>query len=207
MKVSRWLTIGAALAGGAAIAAGAKWHRTWGATPEEAASSLPGDDLVQDPAFRSTRAITIDAAPEAIWPWLKQMGLARGGWYSYDKLLQIFWPLPARSATAIESQWQDLKEGDPVDLISTMIFRVGQLIPNEALVLVADENQRPMQPWVKSWAFVLKPLPGGATRLLIRETSGWDSLLVGALTAGTAWLWFIGTRRLLKNLKALVEAT
>jgi len=47
---------------------------TWGATEEEAGRSLPGDELLEDPAVVSTRAITIDAPPSAVWPWLVQMG-------------------------------------------------------------------------------------------------------------------------------------
>jgi hypothetical protein len=65
----------------------------------------------------------------------------------------------------------------------------------------------PLQPWAKSWAFVLEPLAGGATRLLVRERSVWCRKWVGLLTTGTNWLWFLATRRQLKNLKALVEAT
>lgn len=60
------------------------WQLTWGALPEEVSRRLPGDDLVPNPTFNATRAITIAAPPERIWPWLVQAGLTRGGWYSYD---------------------------------------------------------------------------------------------------------------------------
>ena len=59
---------------------------TWGATPEEVSRQLPGDDLVQRPTFNATRAISIAAPPEAVWPWLVQVGTTRAGWYSYDLL-------------------------------------------------------------------------------------------------------------------------
>jgi hypothetical protein len=62
------------------------WQLTWGATPEEVSRALPGDDLVTRPTFNATRAITIAAPPEEIWPWLIQVGLTRAGWYSYDIL-------------------------------------------------------------------------------------------------------------------------
>jgi hypothetical protein len=94
-----------------------------------------------------------------------------------------------------------------VELILPMMFQVGEIVPNEYLLLVADENQQPLQPWVKTWVFALKPLEGGSTRLLVRETSAWSSWLVGAATACTGWLWFWGTRRQLKNIKALAEAS
>jgi hypothetical protein len=62
-------------------------HRvlTWGATRDEAAARLPGDELLEDAAGVATRAITIDAPASAVWPWLAQMGPApRGGAYTYD---------------------------------------------------------------------------------------------------------------------------
>src|SRR5215468_4132260 len=51
-----------------------KWHRTWGATRAEVVAPMPGDDLLPHAQYRCTRAITIQAAPEAVWPWLVQVG-------------------------------------------------------------------------------------------------------------------------------------
>ena len=45
---------------------------------------LRADRLVPDAIFRSTHAITIDAPPEQVWPWIAQMGAGRAGWYSWD---------------------------------------------------------------------------------------------------------------------------
>src|ERR1700693_2913735 len=60
------------------------WQLRWGATDEEVACAMPGDDVVQSPTFNATRAVTIQARPEEIWPWLVQIGCKRAGWYSYD---------------------------------------------------------------------------------------------------------------------------
>ena len=60
------------------------WHLRWQTTSEEAAKPMPGDDLIANPGIRLTRAITIEAPPAAVWPWLVQMGYRRAGWYSYD---------------------------------------------------------------------------------------------------------------------------
>jgi hypothetical protein len=62
------------------------WYNRWGVTEEEAARSLPGDELVPDPRLGYTRAITIQTPPERVWPWLIQIGQGRGGLYSYDGL-------------------------------------------------------------------------------------------------------------------------
>ncbi|MGB6335908.1 MAG: hypothetical protein WBG96_09905, partial [Thermoanaerobaculia bacterium] len=62
------------------------WARTWGATDEEIDRSMPGDDIVEGPIFDATRAVTIGASREEIWPWLVQMGYLRAGFYSWDQL-------------------------------------------------------------------------------------------------------------------------
>lgn len=61
------------------------WQEQWGATDEEAALALPGDELLAEPATQLTRAITIDAPRSEVWPWLVQLGADRGGFYTYDR--------------------------------------------------------------------------------------------------------------------------
>jgi hypothetical protein len=60
----------------------------WGSTAAERAMKMPGDAWLEGgpPArMAMTRAITIDAPPDMVWPWLEQTG--RGaGWYSIDLL-------------------------------------------------------------------------------------------------------------------------
>ena len=63
-----------------------KWHMRWGATDAEVAAVMPGDDLEPKATVRATRAITIAAPPEAVWPWIVQIGFGRAGFYSYDLL-------------------------------------------------------------------------------------------------------------------------
>jgi hypothetical protein len=84
---------------------------SWGATAEEAARPLPGDDLLQSADIVATRAIRIDAAPSAIWPWLVQIGPGRGGAYTYDWIENLF-GLNMHSADQIHAEWQNLKVGD-----------------------------------------------------------------------------------------------
>ncbi len=83
------------------------WHLRWMASDEEVNRSLPGDDLVPHPTISLTRAITIEAPPAVVWPWLVQMGYRRAGWYSYDRFdndgVQVRQILP---------QFQELHIGD-----------------------------------------------------------------------------------------------
>jgi hypothetical protein len=58
----------------------------WGATAEEVRRPFPGADLVPGGSRSATMAVTIDAPPSRVWPWLVQMGVDRGGWYSWDRL-------------------------------------------------------------------------------------------------------------------------
>ena len=94
-------------AAGVGIARVARWRRTWGIDPSEAAKPLPGDDLVPVSTAIETRGITIDAPPDAVWPWLVQMGFGRGGWYSYDQL-----DMGGTSAVTLNPEWATLATGD-----------------------------------------------------------------------------------------------
>ena len=60
------------------------WQLRWGATDEEVNRSLPGDEVLETPEFDATRAITVRASPEEVWPWIVQMGDRRAGFYAYD---------------------------------------------------------------------------------------------------------------------------
>ena len=63
-----------------------RWQLRWGATEEERDAALPGDDLIANPDLLATRAITMSAPADQIWPWIAQLGQGRGGFYSYDAL-------------------------------------------------------------------------------------------------------------------------
>lgn len=76
------------LIGFAAVSALLPWGMGWGSTPAERDRAMPGDDYLSGgPRTRvaMTRAISIEASPEKVWPWIAQLG--RGaGWYSIDWL-------------------------------------------------------------------------------------------------------------------------
>ena len=82
----------------------------WGATGDEISGPIPGDDLVPDATLVATRSITLDAPPADVFPWLRQMGFGRAGWYSYDWIDN----LGRRSATRIHPEWQTVQARDPV---------------------------------------------------------------------------------------------
>ena len=139
------------------------WHIHWGATPGEIARSWPGDSLVQAPQEVSTRAITINARPGHIWPWLAQMGNGRGGLYSYDWLDQLFGVLDHPSADTLIPRFQQLEAGDTIPIGAAGGWPVAIARPNEFLLL--DIRQAGAH---VTWLFALDSLSPFQTRLVMR---------------------------------------
>jgi hypothetical protein len=86
------------------------WQLRWGATDDEVRRPMPGDELVTRPTFNATRAVTVQAPPSLIWPWIVQIGFGKAGWYSYDLLDNFGRP----SAKRIIPELQHLQPGDVV---------------------------------------------------------------------------------------------
>ncbi len=141
----------------------------WGATDEEVEKRLPGDELESPMGYRptSTRAITIDAPPDEVWPWLVQMGSGRAGFYSHDWVERLLFVTygEGRSATRIHPEWQELRVGDRVPYSRFNTVPVTMIDPQRCLV--AGE-------WL-----VLEPTANGSrTRLIARTRGGWLEPLV-----------------------------
>ncbi len=89
------------------------WQLRWGATDAEVARQMPGDEEVKTPTFNATRAVTIEARPEHIFPWIAQIGVTpRAGWYSIDLLDNLGHP----SAEVILPELQQSNVGDLIPL-------------------------------------------------------------------------------------------
>jgi hypothetical protein len=178
------------------------WHLRWGSTSAELAAALPGDDRLADAPFRATRAITIEAPPEAVWPWLVQVGCLRAGFYSDDLLDN----LGRVSATTIRPDLQDLEVGNwvPMSPSNTPTERTALTVhsfsPNEWLL------------WTKSdstWVWRLTPTVTGGTRLVTRihTTYDWRHPLMAVF--GVVLMEFgdfAMMRRMLRGLKVRAES-
>lgn len=131
------------------------WLRTWGADADELEKPLPGDDLVLGNASQTTRAVTIDASVDEVWPWLAQIGQDRGGLYSYEWLENLA-GCRMRNAASVHPEWQERDIGDTVFLHWAHGLKVARFEPKRMLAL-------------EGWgAFVLEPLTGDRTRLIAR---------------------------------------
>ena len=135
---------------------------TWGATPDEAARTLPGDELLEKADIVSTRAIAIDAPAAAVWPWLVQMGPGRAGAYSYDWIENLL-GLDMHSADTIVPELQHLEVGEvlPGTRGEGTGMRVERLEPDHVLATRSEDGR-----WV--WSFVLAE-DDGVTRLVSRN--------------------------------------
>src|SRR5512132_3497174 len=111
-----------------------RWQLRWGATDEECDAALPGDDLIDNPDLLATRAITVPAAAEQVWPWIAQLGQGRGGFYSYDALENLI-GCHIHSADQIVPEWQYINVGDQVKPHPEVGRVVALVEPGRALVL------------------------------------------------------------------------
>ncbi|MCL2787801.1 MAG: SRPBCC family protein [Micrococcales bacterium] len=169
-------TLAFAVGAAFAISRADKWQRSMGSTPAERDATLPGDNLVPAPRLESTRAIGVGAPPQAIWPWLLQMGQDKAGFYSIDRLERMI-GLGIVSADEIVPEWQNLAVGDPVRLGPDVELRAAIVEESRALVLTPGDAPSPSKllPTEFSWAFILEPEGVAGTRLVIRERYGWTA--------------------------------
>lgn len=152
------------------------WHLRWGATEEEVRRGLPGDNVVGTPTVAGTRAITIAAPPEQVWPWLVQQGFGRAGWYAY-RIDNAWRPSPDR----IVPELQHLDVGDVLGTGEAGGFTVTAVKENEYWLGVIDTEHGHI-----SVVQYLQPAAGGCTRLIIRFRAYFGS----TLPARAFWVMF-----------------
>jgi hypothetical protein len=134
---------------------------TWGATFDEVARNIPGDELLPDADVVTTRAVTVAAAPDCVWPWLVQMGTGRGGAYTYDWIENLF-GLGMHSSDVVLPEFQDTKLGDEIPMgQSGRVMAVVAFEPERVLAVRSADGG-----WV--WIFALYP-EAGTTRLVSRN--------------------------------------
>lgn len=143
------------------------WQLRWGATAEEISHRMTGDEVVPNPTFNATRAVTIEAPPETVWPWLVQIGFGRAGWYSYDLLDN----LARHSSEQVVPALQHIEVGDliPLGPGKNTGMRVKEFETGRSIVWWDDKNH------LTTWTWLLDPLDTGRTRLItrVRARSSW----------------------------------
>jgi hypothetical protein len=177
------------------------WFVSWGSTPVERARTMSGDASIPNATYRATLAVTIDAPPACVWPWLVQMGYRRGGLYSYDWLDRLFGYLDRPSAKSILPEFQHLAVGDEIPIGRGGGFPVASIDPLRELVLGGSGDGFQ---WI--WEFGLFPVDDLRTRLVSRN-------IVRVPKTIGSWLFirliepaaFLMTRRMLLGIKQRAE--
>jgi len=166
------------------------WHLRMGATRDEVRRALPGDDLVPNPRYTWTQAITIRAPAAEVWPWLVQIGNKRAGWYSWDAIHRLLGTAGSvdddrRSADRIIPELQNLAVGDEIRMMPEEMGAPGYTIvsmePDRVLVTHIDDPATPV-----SWVWFLEPVDADTTRLIVRFRQDWAPGLANALMFGIA---------------------
>lgn len=191
-----------------------RFYNRHGATDDELARPLPGDELVRESKLGYTRAITIDAPVEQVWPWLVQFGQGRGGFYSYDALENLV-GCGIHSADEVLPEHQDLAVGDLIrsGRDNQPCWQVVEVDPPHHLVLIgAGTPAQPEAPEIvdvvpergyvaSTWQWTLEPIGDGRrTRLIVRQRETYSP--------NQRWLWhlvepfnFVMEHRMLRGIK------
>lgn len=189
---------------GLVTAAYLRWARPfqlrWGATDEEVQRPMPGDDLISNPEYLATRAITIDATPEKIWPWLIQMGYKRAGFYGYDILENLGSPRGIRSANRIVPEFQHFKAGDEVPISPAGGLTFYAVEPGRYLVWKGGTG------W-GGYTWALYPIDENRTRLVSRARFNhtWSKPSQLVLDLITEFTEHLAIPKILQGVKGRVE--
>ena len=186
------LLIAAGLVGTYLVVVG-PWQRRWGATTAEVSRAMPGDELLRPDAPSTTRAISIDVSPEVVFPWLRQIGYGRGGWYSYDWIDND----GKSSVERIDPALQRLAVGDRIEMLPGFGPVVREIVPNHHIVCGGEMD---------SWCLLVESTPDGRTRLISRWRQDWPK------SAGT-YVWiamsdpgaFLMEQKMLRRIRDLAE--
>jgi hypothetical protein len=162
--------------------------RSAGSTRDERRQRLPGDELVSRPTMVTDHALTIDAPPEAVWPWLMQMGWRRAGWYTPRWVDRLFFPGNRASLDRLDPELsRDLAPGDtvPDGPPGTAFYEVMRADRPRSLILHSTTHLPPgwhdrfgaAIDW--TWAFVLTESTPGRTRLHLRVRGAHRPVVAG----------------------------
>ncbi|CAG0998807.1 hypothetical protein ANRL4_02973 [Anaerolineae bacterium] len=172
----------------------------WGATQAEIGQPMPGDELDTHPTFLATRAITIDATPREIWPWLVQMGYERAGFYGYDIIENLGSRQGPQSAERIVPELQNVKVGDEIPISAVGSWRLYAIELEHYFIWSGMTGDGGF-----TWA--LYPIDEHHTRLVsrIRWSHHYSPPSQLALDVFTEFTDHLAVRKILQGVKGRVE--
>ena len=192
------------------------WHLRWGTTSSEQAEALPGDELFSGQQPAVTHAITINAKPQDVWPWIRQIGQDRSGFFSYTPLENLI-GCEMPKVHRIEPNWKDRAVGETVWFATPKHFSgQGKMIaavvqPEHAFAMVSTADWQRLQTGGPAqdaiWSFTLEPVGGRQTRLIARLRAAPPRNRRAQLTSTLFWepAHFVMERKMLLTIKSLSE--
>ena len=192
------------------------WCLRWGTTDVEVHASLPGDDLFPNYVSEATHAITINAPPQKIWPWLMQIGQDRSGFYSYT-FLENAVGADMPKIERLVPEWKPRLQGETVwfgnpkrfDGQAKMIAAV--VDPGRAFAMVVPADWQRLQAGGHAqeafWSFTLRPADDTHTRLIARVRGGTPPTLSARLAGRLFWepAHFVMEQKMLRRIRDLSE--
>lgn len=188
------------------------WYNTWGSTPEELATPLPGAALAPGPV-RETRVIAVAAPADQVFAWVAQLGQDRAGFYSYE-LLEDLAGCEMPSLRQLDPALQHWSVGsklwmyprDELDGMghATLIYHE----PGRALVFgTHTPYDPPGSAPTGSWSFVVVPTGSESSRLITRASGRAMPTLLGMAVDRTVFepVHFAMERRMLEGIRGLAE--
>jgi len=191
------------------------WQQNWGTTQNELHRSWPGDDVIPNPIYEATHAVTIKAPASQVWPWLVQIGQNRGGFFSYDWLENLA-GANIHTIEHIVPELQQIEVGDPILLAPNIGLVVWEVIQERSLVLrtMDPDTGQAVSPDINAnvftdstWAFILDERSDKVTRLIARYRMDGNprTLIKESIHYLVETPHFIMQRKMLLNIKRLVE--
>jgi hypothetical protein len=175
---------------------------TFGMEQGELNQTLPGDELLPTPIIYWQHAVTINARPEEVWPWIIQIGDTRAGFYSYMFIEQLIGgPGLYHNADRVHPEWQNPPKGQGLigDWVVLREYQPGQYMISEATEKMGGLG------W--TWLWRITPTGNGRTRLTIHMriqappgTGGEEGMKTFMNLGG-----FIMERNMMTGLKTRVE--
>jgi hypothetical protein len=183
----------------------------WGVRREEAASTLPGDELVPEPAWGYTHGVEIRAQSADVWRWVAQIGSDKAGFYSYQALENLA-GCGIRNAESVHPSWE-VGLGDELRLHPSMPPpRVVALEKGRYFVAhtpLDAEAKAAARPWTTmSWLFLVEPLGPERCRVVSRFRASCSNDLATRLAFGPTLLEpvsFAMDRRMLLGIQERAE--
>jgi hypothetical protein len=190
------------------------WFNHWGATDAEVNMALPGDKIVAQPYGGYTRAITIHAPVEQVWPWIVQIGYKRAGWYSYDWIDKILGCADFvdgdHSSVRIVPELQDLQVGDQIYLHPQIAESVVIVEPGQTLLLQAGDpasmQADPENFSYATWLFYLQSVDATTTRLIVRSRADYAGAMNWLINTLVEPGNFIMEQKMMRGIRSRAEA-